>query len=294
MAFYHLSVSIIGRSAGRSAVACAAYRAGAKLTDERYGEIHDYSPRKGISETGILAPQHAPPWVSDRERLWNAVEANERRKDAQLSREFNLAFPDGLNQEQRRELLDDFLKEQIASRGLVADWAIHRPSNNGDQRNWHAHVMTTMRSVSEEGFEPLKDRNLNRPEQLQEWREAWANLQNRAFDRYQIRDANGGIRKVDHRSYEAQGINQEATVHLGPHATAMERRGVSTDLGELNREIQANNELTMPIRRRAQNSFDNDNLTLDQKRLEAIRKAFETSAQQQNQQTQENDHTPEL
>jgi ATP-dependent exoDNAse (exonuclease V) alpha subunit len=258
MSFYHLNAQIIGRSNGRSAVAAAAYRAGETLTCERTGEVHDYSPRRGIVASGIVAPDDAPDWTLNRERLWNAVEAREKRKDAQLSREFNLAFPDGLSDEQRREVLDTFLEEQITSRGLVADWAIHRPSSSGDQRNWHAHVMTTMRTVSADGFDPIKDQALNRREQLVEWRQAWAEIQNEAFERYQIRDAEGNIRKVDHRSYEARGLDIEPTVHVGPHATAMERRGHPTERGDLNREIREINHERQAVRRKSEHLTNAD------------------------------------
>lgn len=241
--YYHLSVSIIGRSAGRSAVACAAYRSGTHLADQRYGKVHDYNPRRrGIWDSGIAVPADAPDWMSDREQLWNAVEAAERRKDAQLSREFVLGFPHQLDQDQRRALLQAFIAEEITNRGLVADWAIHKPNRAGDERNWHAHVMTTMRSTTPDGFEATKDRSLNSSAQLDHWRERWADMQNDAFARYDIRDENGDLLQVDSRSYEKQGLDQEPTVHLGVHATAMERRGKHTELGDINRAVQRHND----------------------------------------------------
>lgn len=251
MAYFHLSARVIGRSTGRSAVACAAYRSGTELADNRYGVVHDYRPRRGITATGIAAPKDAPHWAHDRGRLWNAVEECERRKDAQLSREFVLAFPCQLPVDEHRALLQAFIKEQITAHGLVADWAIHAPNQAGDERNWHAHVMTTMRSIGPEGFAATKDRALNKPEQLIKWREAWAELQNKTFQRLQIHDQEGQPLTVDHRSYEAQGLVEEPTVHLGPHATAMERSGRATELGDLNREIAARNAAHEMMRRQS-------------------------------------------
>ena len=248
--YYHLSVSVIGRGTGRSAVACAAYRAGEALHDERYGKTHDYGRRRGIPETGIELPEGAPEWMRDRERLWNAVEGAERRKDAQLAREFVLAFPHQLDAGQRRELLQEFVRAEITSRGLAADWAIHAPNRAGDERNYHAHVMTTMRGVTAEGFEAKKDRSLNAPDQLVKWRESWAELQNRAFERHRVLGEDGQPIRVDHRSYEARGIDREATVHLGVHATAMERRGKPTERGDANRAIHAANDNPEPHRQR--------------------------------------------
>lgn len=241
MGYYHLSVSIIGRGTGRSAVACAAYRSGAILADNRYGRIHDYSSRRGIFQTGIDAPDQAPHWVRDRELLWNRVEAGERRKDAQLAREFVLAFPHQLDAEQRLELLHTFITEQITSRGLVADWAIHAPNRAGDERNWHAHVLTTMREIAPSGFAATKDRSLNATEQLVIWREAWADLQNKLLEQVHALDTSGQVVHVDHRSYLKQGIDLEPMLHMGVHATAMERRGHTTERGELNRAVTVRN-----------------------------------------------------
>lgn len=233
--FYHLSVSVIGRGKGRSAVACAAYRAGVVLHDERYGQTHDYRRRQGIEESGIALPEGAPEWMADRERLWNAVEASERRIDAQLAREFVVAFPHRLDEAARRELLAEFVQTEFTDHGLVADWAIHAPNRAGDERNWHAHVMTTLREATPEGFAATKNRDLNSPAQLLQWRERWAELQNEALDAHDVRDEAGRPLRVDHRSYESRGLAQSPTVHLGVHATAMERRGVATELGDVNR-----------------------------------------------------------
>lgn len=165
MAIYHLSAQVIGRSAGRSSVAAAAYRAGERITDERTGHVHDYTKRQDI-EREIITPEGAPAWMQERARLWNAVEAVEKRKDAQVARELNIALPKELTPEQQREMVHRYVKEEMVSKGMVADVAIHR----NDPNNPHAHIMTTMRDVSPEGF-GTKNREWNRTEQLEEWRE---------------------------------------------------------------------------------------------------------------------------
>ena len=257
-AYYHCSVDVIGRAKGRSAVACAAYRSGSQLNDERYGTIHDYRPRKGILQTGIIAPENSPAWVTDRERLWNGVELRERRKDAQLAREFILGLPAQLSPEEQKASLEQFIRQEITPHGLVADYAIHAPNREGDQRNHHAHVMVTMRPVSENGFEANKERAHNSPEQLVKWREAWADIQNQAFERNGVTGEDGRTLRVDHRSYEKQGLDIEPTVHLGVHATAMERRGKKTELGDMNRDIQSSNDNRRVLRRQSKGMLAGD------------------------------------
>lgn len=239
--FYHLSVNVISRSSGRSAVACAAYRSGQSLKDWRYGKTHDYSPRRGIPESGISAPLISPAWVFDREQLWNRVEELEKRKDAQLAREFVVAFPHQLDADQRRQLLATFIEQEFTLKGLVADWAIHAPNAKGDDRNHHAHIMVTLRTVSDQGFERTKDRRLNDRDQLRSWRKAWADAQNAMLSELDIRNENGELVSVDHRSYEDIGLTLEPTVHMGVHATSMERKGILTEIGDLNRDIQKRN-----------------------------------------------------
>ena len=239
--YYHLSVSIISRSAGRSVVACAAYRAGQMIEDDRYGKTYDYHRRRGITDTGIETPKGSPVWAKDRGALWNAVEAGEKRKDAQLAREFIVGFPHQLNSDERREVLLEFIHSEFTSMGLIADWAIHAPNREGDERNWHAHIMTTMRHVSEHGFDPKKDRELNRTERLEHWREVWAEMQNRLLRRQEVRKRTGVLVQVDHRSYALRGWDIEPMQHLGVHATALERRGIKTERGDLNRYILLQN-----------------------------------------------------
>ncbi|MFN7137960.1 MAG: MobQ family relaxase [Limisphaerales bacterium] len=229
MAIYHFSVQVISRSKGRSAVAAAAYRAGELLYDERYGKTHDYR-KKNVAESVIVAPENAPDWVKDRARLWNAVEEAEKRKDAQLCREINLALPRELTVNQQRELLSDFVKDQFVKLGMIADVSIHR--DNPD--NPHAHIMLTTREITSEGF-GKKVREWNEKELLETWRAEWANYVNRALERA------GHADRIDHRSLEAQGSNRLPTIHEGPQVRQMERRGARTDRGNHNRNVAEHN-----------------------------------------------------
>ncbi len=219
MAIYHLSVKTISRSAGRSATAAAAYRAGELIVDERTGEIHDYTQKRGIESVELILPAGAPGWATDRAELWNAAEQSETRKNSTVAREFEIALPSELNDDQRHLLAHGFAREIVRRHGCVADVAIHAPSQSGDQRNHHAHILCSTRRLDSEGF-TKKTRELDelKSGEVVRWRERFAQLQNRA-----LRDA-GVAEKVDHRSLEAQGIDRLPGVHLGPAATAFERR----------------------------------------------------------------------
>jgi hypothetical protein len=234
MATYHLSAKTISRSHGRSATAAAAYRTGARITDERTGLIHDYRRRRGIEVALLLLPAHAPDWASDRARLWNAAEGAETRKNSTVAREFEIALPAELDAEQRQRLAVDFAHELVLRHGCAVDVAVHRPGRAGDSRNHHAHLLLTTRRLTAAGF-GAKTRELDdlKTGEIGRWRARFADLQNA-----RLREA-GVEARVDHRSLEAQAIDREATIHLGPTATALERRGVPTRLGESNRAVQA-------------------------------------------------------
>lgn len=234
MAIYRLSAQVISRGDGRQATAAAAYRSGSRLRDERTGLLFDYRRRGGVVHTAILAPESAPDWMKDRTQLWNAVETVERRKDAQLSREIQLALPHELSHEQRVELVEGFVREAFVERGMVADIAIHGPHREGDERNHHAHVMLTMRELLGDGF-GKKVRDWNDKEQLGEWREQWAAHVNRTLERSGHKD------RVDHRSYEDRGIDREPEPKQGPVATQMEREGQESHAGRDRREVKERN-----------------------------------------------------
>jgi ATP-dependent exoDNAse (exonuclease V) alpha subunit len=154
LASYHLTAQPVKRSEGRSVVAMAAYRAAARLKDERRDAFADYRRRQGVAHSEILAPEGSAAWLRDRETLWNYVERIETRKDAQLAREINLALPHELTDEQRLTMLRRFVRDEFVALGMVADFAIHRPvpEKGDDPRNFHAHILLTLRQAQKDGL----------------------------------------------------------------------------------------------------------------------------------------------
>jgi ATP-dependent exoDNAse (exonuclease V) alpha subunit len=241
VAIYYMNVQVIGRSAGRSATGAAAYRAGERIVDERTGQVYDYTRRRGDIETEILTPAGAPAWAQDRSALWNQVEKAERRGDAQVAREIVVALPMELDRAAQWELVRAYAQEQFVSRGMVADVAIHRNPGNP-----HAHIMLTMREMGPEGLSSKKNREWNKPELLLEWREQWAVQANRALERA------GQAERIDHRSLAEQGAERLPQVHLGPHAAALERRGIATEKGEHNRAVAEHNVVVIDLEKARQ------------------------------------------
>ncbi|RWE78220.1 MAG: Ti-type conjugative transfer relaxase TraA [Mesorhizobium sp.] len=236
---YHLHVKVIGRKAGSSAVASAAYRSASRLRDQRIERTHDFSAKRGVVHSEVLLPENAPEAWSDRERLWNDVEAFEVRKDAQLAREVEFALPRELSLAQGIELARDFVQAEFVSRGMVADLNVHWDRAEDGSPKPHAHVMLTMRSVDENGFGP-KVRDWNSTEMVERWRERWAGLANERLAELDI-DA-----RIDHRSLEAQGIALEPQTQIGAPAQRIEGSGLDAvdleaDRAELHREIARNN-----------------------------------------------------
>ena len=220
MASYHLSVKTVSRATGRSAPAAAAYRTASRIENERDGVMHDYTRRSGVEASFIVTPTGAS-WAQDRSALWNAVEAAEKRKDAKVAREYELALPHELKPFERRVLAMGFAREVVSRFGVAADVAIHAPHPEGDQRNWHAHVLTTTRAVEAEGL-GAKTRELDVVQTsgpaVEALRALWAVQVNRALERIQSEA------RVDHRSYVRRGEDLVATQHLGPAASGMERK----------------------------------------------------------------------
>lgn len=267
-AIYHCNIQIIGRSRGRSAVAAAAYRSGEKLTNNWDGLTHDYTRKGGVIHSEIMLPSHAPPGFADRSTLWNAVEEIEKSCKAQLAREINIALPSELSREQQIELVREYCRDNFVSVGMCADFAVHGTGSG----NPHAHIMLTMRPIKEDGtwddkqrkvyrldengqkiYDPVKRQydcdsvpttDWNEHTKAEEWRSAWASLTNKYLEQ------NGIQVRVDHRSYKRQGIEQIPTIHLGPAATQMERRGIRTEKGDINRQIAADNKLLKELRAR--------------------------------------------
>ena len=239
VASYHLSAKAVSRSTGRSAVGAAAYRSGERLTNERDGVTHDYTRKGGVLSSFIVAPAGAEAWASDRSGLWNRAEDAEARKDAKVAREYELALPAELSAPEREALARQFAEAVVERFGVVADVALHAPHREGDQRNWHAHILTTTRAANENGL-GAKTRVLDSPKtsaaEIEALRELWAKQVNTALERVQAKE------RVDHRSYARQDAAQGRDprdrirppgVHLGPAATALERRAARKRVREL-------------------------------------------------------------
>ncbi|MEQ8694555.1 MAG: Ti-type conjugative transfer relaxase TraA [Gammaproteobacteria bacterium] len=222
MAIYHFSAKVISRANGSSALASAAYRSAARLHDERLDRDHDFTNKSGVVHSEILLPENAPERLGDRSVLWNEVEATEIRKDAQLSREVEFAIPRELNQQQGIDLARDFVKSEFVEQGMIADLNVHWDIGGDGMAKPHAHVMLTMRQVSEDGF-GAKVRDWNKTELVHAWREHWAEHVNERMASLDI-DA-----RIDHRSLEAQGIDLEPQSKIGAPAHRMERNGLKAD-----------------------------------------------------------------
>lgn len=278
MALFYLSVTQTKRSAGQSAIASAAYRAGERLYSEYYGEYSDYTRKGGVICSDILLPSHAPPEYADRQTLWNAVEKAERGKNARLAYSFDIALQNEFSLEENIALARQFLLENFVSRGMVVDFAVHQPDReDGSVPNPHFHVLCPIRPIEQNGKWGLKQRRVyeldedgNRirdadgkfvfnavpttdwgsPETLEHWREAWAELCNAKF-------AEKGIDvRIDHRSYERQGVELFPTVHEGATVQAMEKKGIRTEKGEFNRWIRATNAVIRDIKKKIALLFD--------------------------------------
>ena len=230
MAIYHLHAQIIQRSKGRCTTAAIAYRRGALVHDQRLGKTFDYRGRSGVDHTDTLAPQGAPDWVFEPEILWNEVERVERRKDAQLAREIDIALPVELSPSDQIALAKRFVRLQFVSLGMVADMAFH----GLETHNPHVHIMLTLRELRPDGF-GKKKREWNSRKRLRQWRSAWSEICNRALE------ALGSNARIDHRTLLAQGLPRHPQIHLGPATAAMMRRGIQTDRGHWYRMIHEQN-----------------------------------------------------
>jgi len=226
VAIFHCQTKPLSRSGGRSAVAASAYRAGVKLKDERTGIVHDFTRRSGVESADLLLPEGAPDL--DRGEIWNQAERAEARKDARTAREWVTALPAELGSEERRALALEFGRALVERYGVAVDVAIHAPGRRGDDRNHHAHLLTTTRKVGPEGLSEKADIELSDKariargltparKEIEAVRALWAGLANEHLERA------GRVERVDHRSLAAQGIEREPTKHLGPAATAIER-----------------------------------------------------------------------
>ena len=234
MAIYHFSAKMISRANGSSALAAAAYRSASRLRDERLDRAHDFSNKAGVVHSEVMLPDGAPEHLRDRERLWNEVEAVEIRKDAQLAREVEFALPRELDQAEGIRLAHEFVKAEFVDRGMIADLNVHWDIGTDGMAKPHAHVMLTTRSVGEHGFGP-KVRDWNRTDLLERWRESWGEHVNRRLAELDI-DA-----RVDHRSFERQGIDLEPQHKIGPAASRRPGQGLESERLDEHVEIARSN-----------------------------------------------------
>lgn len=248
MAIYHCTTKTVNRSSGRTAVASMAYRAGEKLTDERTGLTHDFTRKEGVVYTEILSNLDTE---LDRRKVWNLAEKSENRKDARTAREWVIALPDELDEEQRKELAREFAQSLVDRYGVVADLAIHAPSKGGDDKNHHAHILLTTRKAeldtenklvltqkSEIELSNTKRKSLGMgtsQEEIKQIRATWANLANHALEYAGYRE------RIDHRSYADQGNQLQATIHEGSKVTQMRRKGIDTEISRFNDTIKQQN-----------------------------------------------------
>ena len=268
----HNEITIVQRSQRQSAVAAAAYQSGEKLFCEYDQEEKHYPEKRGIVHNEILLPANAPPEYADRNTLWNAAEAVEKQWNSQLARRWVLTIPREIPSDQYAVLVQEFCQQQFVSKGMIVDFAIHDPHPPG--HNPHAHVLLTMRAMDEHGKWLPKSRKVydldengeriklpsgrwkshkedtvdwNDQKYCEIWRHEWEVIQNRYLE------ANDRPERVDLRSYARQGLDIVPTVHEGAAVWQMEKRGIQTNIGNLNREIRAANRLMKSIRQLIQN-----------------------------------------
>ncbi|HGD1033376.1 TPA: MobQ family relaxase [Streptococcus agalactiae] len=264
---FHFSVNIISRGKGKSAVASAAYISGEKIKNEWDGVTHDYTRKEKVLVKNIILPDHIPKEFNDRSTLWNKVEMAEKNSNAQLARQFIIGLPKELSLSENKNLVERFIKENLTSQGMIVDYAIHDESQDKNG-NIHCHIMTIMRPINEKGEflakskkeyildekgEKILNKNgkpktrkvelttWNDKGNVEKWRENFSDLCNEYLAKNKIE------KRVDHRSYKRQGIKQIPTIHLGAAASAMERKGIRTEKGDINREIKKQNELLKNI-----------------------------------------------
>ncbi len=264
---FHFSVNIISRGKGKSAVASAAYISGEKIKNEWDGVTHDYTRKEKVLVKNIILPDHIPKEFNDRSTLWNKVEMAEKNSNAQLARQFIIGLPKELSLSENKNLVERFIKENLISQGMIVDYAIHDESQDKNG-NIHCHIMTIMRPINEKGEflakskkeyildekgEKILNKNgkpktrkvelttWNDKGNVEKWRENFSDLCNEYLAKNKIE------KRVDHRSFKRQGIKQIPTIHLGASASAMERKGIRTEKGDINREIKKQNELLKNI-----------------------------------------------
>ena len=271
MALYHFSVRHVSRGKGQMVVTSAAYISGQRIYDGYYNRIHDYTSKSGVVFTEILTPEYVPERLTDRETLWNEVEHVERNNRAQLAYSFDIALQNELTLEENIRLAKEFCQEQFVVRGMIVDLAVHEGKSDNEEEpdNSHFHVLAPIRPFTEEGiwgnkqrreyildedgnrvkdakgkdmFNAISTTGWNDPELLKEWRRAWTEKVNGKF-----RECHMAAR-IDHHSYKEQGIDLIPTIHEGYEVRAMEKKGIKTVIGELNRAIRQFNQMIISLK----------------------------------------------
>lgn len=264
----HFDIKIAQRSKGQSAVAGAAYQSGEKMFSEYDQKYKNYTRKEGVLYREIMLPANAPPEYANREILWNSVENAEKQWNSQLARRLVFALPREVPMELYPKMVKEYCEEYFVSKGMCCDIAIHDPEPKGN--NPHCHVMLTMRAIDENGKWLAKSRKVydldengerirlpsgnwkshkentvdwNEQYHAEEWRHGWEVVQNKYLELV------GSPERVSLRSYERQGLDIVPTVHRGPAVTQMERRGILTNIGNLNRDIQSANNLMKSIKK---------------------------------------------
>lgn len=230
MAIYHMSIKTVARSKGKSATAAAAYRSGEKIKDERTGEIFDYSRKQGVISSELIMP---PDCSMSRSELWNMAETAENRKNSTVAREYELALPAELNAGERRQLVKDFAAYLVDRYGVAADVAIHEPNRKGDERNHHAHILTTTRRLTAADGLTEKTRELDnkRSGEVEIIREKWEQLCNRELSQKLTPE-------ISRHTLEAQGVDRPPQIHVGAAAMSIVRKGKNSDRYRHNQEIK--------------------------------------------------------
>lgn len=252
---------MISRGKGKSAVAAAAYRSGEKITSDYDGITHDYTRKRGVVMTEILLPRNTPIRFCDRSRLWNAVEKIEKAKNAQLAREIEVSIPKELKFREGYNLVNEFCNRNFVDKGMIADICFH---DKGDG-NPHAHIMLTVRPFNEDGswgskqkkeyvldengekiydkkkrqyqYKSVPTTDWNDRGNIEKWRKSWADMCSKYLEK------SGRKERVDHCSYERQGLEILLIKHLGTAASQMEKRNIKTERGEVNRHIRIVNKM---------------------------------------------------
>lgn len=269
--------SIVKRSKGQSAVEKASYISRSILVSEYDGQTYRPKYHEDLVHSEISLPQNAPKEYADRATLWNAVELSEKGQKSQLARMLKASLPNEWSYELAEEVVRDYVQRNFVDKGMCVDWAIHDSENDKGQRNLHIHVLLTMRPLTENGEWgaktkkiyvldengeriPLIDKKTGQQKvdkrNRKQWKcqtvesTDWNSRENAMMWRRDLADTINATNEQlgiavhwEHRSFKEQGIDKEPTIHIGAVANALERKGIQTERGNINREIIRGNVL---------------------------------------------------